>query len=106
MIPERSVRTVAVMSQAWRSRTAVGLGVVMLAQGIIALVLASLDHQLSADNCVFAAGILVFAAFAARLKDAVDLGCDPERPGRDRAADPGARPDRGVGQISRLPGIS
>ena len=46
-IPERSVRTVAFVSEARWARAAAVAGVVMLAQGIIALMLAGLDHQLT-----------------------------------------------------------
>jgi hypothetical protein len=60
-MPERSVRMVAFVSEAWWSRAAGVAGVVVLAQGIIAVVLASLDHQLSAEYFVTAAGYLVFA---------------------------------------------
>jgi hypothetical protein len=55
------VRTVAVVSEARWSRTAAAFGVVVLAQGIIAIVLAGLGHQLSVGTFVFGAGTLVFA---------------------------------------------
>ena len=55
------MRTVASVSEAWWSRAAGIAGLVVLAQGIIAVVLSSVDHQLSADYFVTAAGFLVFA---------------------------------------------
>jgi MFS family permease len=60
-IPERSVRTVALVSEARLYRAAAVAGVVMLALWIIAVVLGSLDHQLSAGNVTTSAGFAVFA---------------------------------------------
>jgi hypothetical protein len=60
-IPERSVRTVAFVGEARLHRAAAVAGVVMLAGWIIAVVLAGLDHQLSAGNVTTSAGFAVFA---------------------------------------------
>ena len=49
------------VSEARWSRTAAVAGVVMLVQWVIALVLAGLDHQLSAGNITTGAGFVVFA---------------------------------------------
>ncbi len=49
------------MSEAQWSRAAGVLGVVMLAEWIIAVVLSGLDHQLTASSVVTGAGFLVFA---------------------------------------------
>jgi MFS family permease len=55
------VRTVGFVKEAWWSRAAAVASVVVLAQGIIAVVLSGLDHQLSAGNVVAAAELLFFA---------------------------------------------
>jgi hypothetical protein len=60
-IPERSVRTVAFVSEARWARAAAVAGVVMLALWIIAVVLAGLDHQLTVGNVTTGAGFTVFA---------------------------------------------
>ncbi|HMD23985.1 MAG TPA: hypothetical protein VKH61_07775, partial [Streptosporangiaceae bacterium] len=49
------------MSEARWARAAAVAGVVMLALWIIAVVLAGLDHQLSADAVTTSAGFTVFA---------------------------------------------
>jgi hypothetical protein len=60
-IPERSVPTVAFVSEARWARAAAVAGVVLLAQGIIGEVLSGLDHQLTTANITTGAGFLVFA---------------------------------------------
>jgi MFS family permease len=64
-IPERSVRTVLFVSEARWSRTAAVAGVVMLAMWIIGMVLAALDHQLSASSITTGTGFAVFAVVGA-----------------------------------------
>jgi hypothetical protein len=60
-IPERSVPTVAFVSEARWALAAAVAGVVLLAQGIIGEVLSGLDHQLTTANITTGAGFLVFA---------------------------------------------
>jgi hypothetical protein len=55
------VRTVAFVSKAWRTRAAGAAGVVVLAQWIIAVVMAVLDHQVTPASVTLGAGFLVFA---------------------------------------------
>ncbi len=58
------MRTVAFVSEARWSRAAAVLGVVVLAQYVLAIVLSGLDHQLTASNVATGLGFLVFGGVA------------------------------------------